>query len=93
MRGRDLATRQGCLGCHATEDLVLVGPSWKGLFGKTEQFEDGSAATVDEAYLIQSIREPAAKIVAGFANTMPSTFSNLPQQDVDDIIAFIKELE
>ena len=35
----DAAASWGCLGCHSTDGSILVGPSWKGLFGKTEEFD------------------------------------------------------
>jgi cytochrome c oxidase subunit 2 len=48
-----------------------VGPTWKGLFGKTETMVDGSTALVDEAYVKAFIRDPQARAVKGFAQVMP----------------------
>ena len=94
-RGQKLATQTGCIGCHAIEDKVLVGPSWKGLFGKQESFADGSAAAVDEAYLTQSILDPNAKVVKGFSpNIMPQVYKQmLTDAQISDIIAYIKSLK
>lgn len=69
--GARLAQSKGCLGCHSVDGSAGVGPTWKGLFGRAEALADGATITVDEAYLIQSIREPGAQLVQGYANLMP----------------------
>lgn len=90
-RGRQLAESNACLACHSISGEVLTGPTWLNLFGKTETLEDGSQVVVDEEYIRESIRNPAAKVVKGFPAVMPS-FSALSDQDIDAIIAFIKSL-
>jgi cytochrome c oxidase subunit 2 len=70
-----------------------IGPTWKGLFAKNESFADGSSATVDENYLRQSILDPTAKIVAGFAPAMPTYQGKLKDVEIAGIIAYIKSLK
>jgi len=70
-QGRLLAQARGCAGCHSIDGSAGVGPSWKGLFGKTETLEGGASAVVDDAYLRESIADPKAKVVRGFAPIMP----------------------
>jgi cytochrome c oxidase subunit 2 len=65
----EVANEQGCSGCHTTDGTVLVGPSRMGLFGRDEELEDGTAVTVDAAYIEESIKDPAARITKGFTNT------------------------
>jgi cytochrome c oxidase subunit 2 len=90
-RGQALAAQ--CLGCHSVDGSTMVGPSWLGLYGRTETLADGSTVVVDEAYIHESIVDPNAKVVEGFpANTMPS-YSYLNEQQIADIIAYIKSLE
>lgn len=92
--GQQVATTAGCLACHSIDGSVVVGPSWKGLFGSTSEFEDGSSTTADEAYLHESIVNPAAKIVKGFTNVMPATYSQmLSEEQITAIIEFIKTLK
>ncbi len=95
-RGRILAATY-CLGCHSITSTQLSGvaaPVWLGLFGKTETLQDGSSVVVDEAYLIESILNPLARIVHGFTPNMPQTFANtLSADQINDIIAFIKTLK
>lgn len=90
IQGRQLAQSRGCLGCHSVDGAAGVGPSWKGLFGKQETLTDGTTVTVDEAYLSESITDPAAKIVQGFPPAMPPY--DLGQDDLKALIAYIKEL-
>jgi cytochrome c oxidase subunit 2 len=87
-RGQDLAQVKGCLGCHNFSNSA-IGPSWLGLFGKTQILTDGRSILVDEAYLKESILVPNAKLVKGFAAIMPAT--SLNDLDVKALIAYIKE--
>ncbi len=94
LRGQKWATDFGCAACHSVDGTVVVGPSWKGIFGSQEPLEDGSSVLVDEAYLLESIVNPAAKIVAGFPNVMqPSLAEALTDEQIADIIEYIKSLE
>ena len=94
-RGELWANQYGCLACHSTDGSRLVGPSWLGLFGETQQFEDGTSAVADEQYLRNSILNPNAEIVQGYpANVMPQNFSEvLSDTQINDIIAFIQSLQ
>jgi len=86
--GRALAQAKGCLGCHSLDGAAGVGPSWKGLFGKTETMVDGSTAKVDDEYLRAFIRDPKARAVKGFAPVMPVI--ELSADELDALVAFIK---
>ena len=68
-RGEIWYTELGCIGCHnLTGDPGGAGPTWKGIYGRQEQLLDGSTVTVDDAYIIESILNPNAKIVAGYTD-------------------------
>ncbi len=86
--GRKLYVRKTCNACHSLDGTRLVGPSFKGLFGKNEALEGGRSVKVDEAYLKKSLAEPAADVVLGYAPTMPVL--ELKAQHVDALVAFIK---
>jgi cytochrome c oxidase subunit 2 len=87
-QGKLLAQAKGCIACHTVDGNAGVGPTWKGLYGKTETMADGSTALVDEAYLKAFIRDPAARGVKGFPPIMPKI--DLTDQEVADLIAYIK---
>ena len=46
----------------------------------------------DDAYLRQSIIDPRSQVVQNYANIMPTTYSSLSKADVDDLIAYLREL-
>jgi cytochrome c oxidase subunit 2 len=57
----------GCNSCHSLDGAQLAGPTWQGIYGRQEELSDGTTVTVDDAYIRESIMDPNAKIVAGFA--------------------------
>lgn len=82
-----------CLACHSTDGSQMVGPSWKGLYGKEETLEDGSTVTVDDAYIHESIVDPNKKIVKGFPPSMPPLGATLTDEQIKDITEYIKSLK
>jgi cytochrome c oxidase subunit 2 len=89
---------QYCMACHSNQPgLRIVGPSFHGLFGKDEKMTDGSTVVVDDAYILESVRKPQAKIVAAdpaYAAPMPP----FPETMLDDyqvklITDYIKSLK
>ncbi len=93
-RGEKWYQQFGCLACHSTDGSQKAGPTWLGIYGKEETLTTGETITVDEAYLIRSILEPQAEIVAGYENiVMPPTGQNMSERQIEDLIEFIKSLE
>lgn len=90
-RGKQLYASWGCNACHTLDGSKGQGPTWKGLFGKTEEMQDGSSIKVDENYLRESILQPTAKQVKGFPLIMPVFQGQLRDPQVEALIAFIKE--
>jgi cytochrome c oxidase subunit 2 len=90
-RGQGIYESSGCKACHSIDGSPLIGPTWLGLWGETVILEDGSTLTADDDYIIESIREPNAKIVKGFAPGMPQF--NLSDLQIADLIEFIKTLK
>lgn len=89
-QGRKLVQAKGCLGCHSVDGSPSVGPTWKGLYGKTETLADGSTVPVDEDYLKESILNPSAKLVQGYPSVMPPySFSD---EELGALIAYAKNL-
>jgi cytochrome c oxidase subunit 2 len=88
--GKKLAQEKGCLGCHSLEGAPGVGPSFKGIMGRSETVvTKGSerVITVDEAYLRRSIQEPQADVVKGFQPIMPAF------GDLSKVAALVEYLE
>lgn len=88
--GQKMYNQNGCSTCHSTDGTIKTGPSFKGVFGKTETLSDGSKITVDENYIRQSVLEPQSQIVQGFPPVMPTFKGKLSDKKIAGLIAFIK---
>jgi cytochrome c553 len=76
-----------CSSCHSLDEAVVVGPGFAGYGAAAETRVDGLSA---EAYTAQSITQPAAHLVSGFANVMYSNYGQkLDAQQVADLTAFL----
>ena len=71
---------------------MVLGPSFKGLFGREVEAEDGQTYTADENYIRESILEPQTVMVKGFQPVMPSFKGILSDNDIDALIASMKSL-
>ncbi|HUK66484.1 MAG TPA: cytochrome c oxidase subunit II [Anaeromyxobacteraceae bacterium] len=91
-QGRRLASEYGCFKCHSVDGTRHIGPTWLDLYRKTEKLSDGRNVVADEAYLTESMMDPAAKIVAGFQNVMPTFQGRIPAPEIAAIVEFIKTL-
>jgi cytochrome c oxidase subunit II len=91
--GKMLFSKQACNTCHNLEGQKLVGPPLNGIYGKTEQLESGESITIDDNYLRESMMEPNAKIVKGFAPVMPTYKGKLKDDQVNALIDYLKSLE
>lgn len=89
LTGSELATEIGCQACHTETDTDLA-PTLHGIWGTEVELEDGSAVTVDEAYVRRSITDPGADVVAGFDAQMP-TFG-LSESEVERLVDYVRSL-
>ena len=93
-RGEALVATNGCTACHSLDGSARpTGPTWFGLFDSQVELVDGSTVTADEEFLTESIKDPQAKIVAGnFGGTQMPVFG-LSDEQIADIVAYIKTLK
>ena len=90
MRGQTVSTEEGCIACHTVDGSAGIGPTWLGMFGRTETLDDGSTVIIDEAYFKESIKQPSAKLVAGYPNVMLRYF--LSEDDLEALMEFARQL-
>ena len=89
-RGLELAQSNGCVACHSLDGRIGIGPTWLGMYGKTETLKDGSTVVVDEDYIIESIVRPDARQVQGFENLMVRYF--LSPEYLQALVEFTRQL-
>jgi cytochrome c oxidase subunit 2 len=81
----------GCSTCHTTDGAGL-GPSLLGVYGQPVKMVTGETVTADDAYIRESILLPKAKIVAGYAPIMPTFQGQLTEEQLNNLIAYIRAL-
>jgi cytochrome c oxidase subunit 2 len=91
--GEKLLKIKGCVACHSSDGTKLVGPSYKGMFGKKERVMTNGVEreiTVDEEYIRRSLLQPKADVVVGYQPQMPEMGNQLDEEDIQLIIDYIK---
>ncbi|HSC22473.1 MAG TPA: cytochrome c oxidase subunit II [Casimicrobiaceae bacterium] len=90
-RGADLFRQFGCSGCHGANASVHA-PNLAGLYGRPVPLSDGTTVVADERYVRDSILLPRREVAAGYAPIMPSFAGQISEDDILDLIAYIKSL-
>ncbi len=91
--GKALYEKKGCVACHSIDGTVKVGPSFKGLWAKGKEQTNLGEVAVNEDYIRESLMQPQAKIVNGFAPAMPTFQGQLKDSEIAGIIEYIKSLK
>ncbi|MDQ1300546.1 MAG: L-cysteine S-thiosulfotransferase [Chloroflexota bacterium] len=85
-----IGTNPGCVTCHSLEaGKTLVGPSMAGIAGRAGSTVSGQSA---EQYLKQSLTEPDAYLVKGFAKGL-MVKPTLTDKQVSDLVAYMLTLK
>ncbi len=92
--GAELIQEKGCIACHSLDGSAKAGPTFKGLFNRKETVVTAGkerAITVDEAYIVRSIKDPNADVAKGFPPIMPA----IPMSDDEmrEIVEHLKTLK
>jgi cytochrome c oxidase subunit 2 len=94
--GQRLLTERGCISCHSLFGSAMVGPTFKGLYGSTLEIIRGKqplSVVADSLYIRESIIHPNADIAAGYPGTMPSGRDVLSDDEIGEIISYMKTLK
>src|SRR3984893_18562859 len=91
--GQQLFQSLGCVSCHGPNGEGGRGPALAGLFGHQVFLNTGQTVTADEAYIRESILNPQAKLVSGFGPIMPTFQGQVNEEQLLQIMAFIKSLQ
>ncbi len=90
-KGAETFSSLGCVACHTDADTPLA-PTLHGLYGSNVQLENEPPVVANDAFIIESIIDPSVKLVEGYSPVMPQTFASLSEQDLADLLAYIKSL-
>lgn len=91
VRGEKIFQKLRCDTCHFAGDSQL-GPKLHEIFGSTVALEGGRTVVVDDDYIRESILEPTAKVVAGYSPVMPTYEGQINQEQLMEVIAYIRSL-
>jgi cytochrome c oxidase subunit 2 len=84
---------KGCLNCHSIDGRPMVGPTFKGMYGKQEEvLSNGKPYTIvlDDRRLRLAIENPGQEVALGYPAIMPSVI--LRPGELDSVIAYLRIL-
>jgi cytochrome c oxidase subunit 2 len=91
--GQRLFEQFRCDSCHSpVGGEQSRGPSLVGLAGKPVTLSTGDQVVADDNYLRESILRSASKVVAGYQPIMPAYEGQLGEEQVLQLIAYIRSL-
>ena len=82
-----------CNACHSVDGSLKLGPTIKNQYGKEILHTDGSVVIIDDQYIRESLIDPLKYIAEGYTPIMPSYKPVLSDEDVENLIAYIKALK
>lgn len=85
---------KGCLACHSTDGRTMVGPTFKGIFGRRQEvLVAGMPAeiVVDEVHLRRAIELPQDTVVRGYPAAMPK--ASLQVREMNEVVDYLKTLK
>ena len=89
--GQKLFEDLACGNCHKADGSGRC-PTLVNLFGSTVPLTSGATVKADEAYIRESILQPAAKVVAGYQPVMPTFQGLVTEEGVLELVEYIKSL-
>ena len=90
--GQKLYAAKGCVACHQPISSSIA-PSLVGIYGTERRLATGSSVIADDAYLRESILWSNAKVSHGYAPAMPGYDESFTEDEVSQMIAYIKSLK
>jgi len=89
--GERLFASLGCNACHSG-NAGARGPNLAESYATKVQLTNGSYATVDDAFLRDSILNPTMHTTAGYAPIMPTYQGQISEEGLIDLVEYIKKL-
>jgi cytochrome c oxidase subunit 2 len=92
LKGEQVFREYRCISCHSADKNARA-PVLEELYGSTVHLRDGRTITAREDYLKEHILHPGRDIVLGWENIMPPFAGQISDEEVNELIAFIKSLK
>lgn len=89
--GAALFRTMGCSGCHLGNSIVHA-PRLEGLYGRLVTLANGQIVTADDKYIRDCILLPETQYVAGYPPVMPSFRGRISEEELFQLISYIKSL-
>jgi cytochrome c oxidase subunit 2 len=92
--GLAIIKANACLTCHSMDGSKIIGPSFKGLYGRKTVVVIGAGEKEIEAndeYIKRSILDPNVEVVKGFNQGLMQTYKDkISAEDLDKIVEYFK---
>jgi cytochrome c oxidase subunit 2 len=101
LEGRKVFLKYRCISCHSADENARA-PVLENLYGQVVHYRLPTdppdtrffrTTLADEDYIRQSVLEPSAKLVAGYENIMPTFKGQVSEEEIVQLIAYIKSLQ
>ncbi len=89
--GQAIYQRLACASCHGADSSVHA-PSLQGLYGSRATLEGGTRVVADDNYLREAIVAPKEHPVQGQPALMPSFASQLSEEDLQNLVAYLRSI-
>jgi cytochrome c oxidase subunit 2 len=89
--GERLFTQLGCITCHVADNNGRC-PTLVGVFNHPVKLKDGRTVVADDAYLRNAIVNPNSMPLPNYAPLMPSFQGQINEEQLLQLIAYIKSL-
>lgn len=90
-QGERLFSHYSCSYCHVSEGGGQA-PSLVGAYGKPEKLANGQTRIVDDDLIRQALMEPNSVVLPNYSPIMPTFKGQLTEEQVLDLIAYVKLL-
>lgn len=95
--GLVLMKKHACFSCHTQDGTRLVGPSFKGIYGKKEKVVTNGQVReieIDDEYIKRSIYQPNADVVETYTQGLMISYEKLiTPEEVNEIIEYLKTIK
>jgi cytochrome c551/c552 len=88
--GKKLFASNGCGGCHTFKPAASNGKTGPDLDKLAQYAKQANQGPLPQ-FVQDSIVNPGAYVQPGYQNVMPTSYGNLPQKQLGDLVAFLTQ--